>query len=49
MMASEESPQTVIAKIHYFSRNTKFDTEKSYVTSFPVEGIEADNIAHHLL
>lgn len=47
-MVSDEVVSTVIADINYFSRAAKFEKEKPFVTSFPIDGIEGACVSNHV-
>jgi hypothetical protein len=47
-MASEKADESIVAAINYFSRDAKFEYEKPYVTSFPVDGIEGACVTNHM-
>lgn len=46
-MCSFPVPSEVSTNINYFSRRAKFDHEKPFVTSFPVDGIKGATITNH--
>ncbi|KAJ5726211.1 uncharacterized protein N7483_007568 [Penicillium malachiteum] len=46
-MCTNHFPSEVSAKLNYFSRNPRFEHEKPFVTSFPVDEIEGAAITNH--